>query len=248
MRYNLFIFAHQDDEAAIFSEIQRSIEIGIKPIIIFLTSGSRSGFSDQRRNSESLAVLSKLGAPQKQVYFIGADGLVPDGLLIEHYNYCFNRIEGIIKKLGKPNSIYLLSWEGGHQDHDAAHLIGLKIAEKFDIIDITRQFPFYSGLGLPSIFFRLFSPITANGPYKRTYIPWKNRFKYLSYCLQYPSQWKTWLGLFPFYLVHHLLGRGQILQNVSLERVKEKPHSGKLLYERRGEYGWEDFMKVFLIK
>jgi LmbE family N-acetylglucosaminyl deacetylase len=223
--------------------------MSIKPIIIFLTSGSRSGFSDQKRNSESLSVLSKLGVSPKQVYFIGEEGSVPDGLLIEHYKYCFNRIADIVNKLGKPNSIYLLSWEGGHQDHDAAHLIGLKIADKFGIIDSTKQFPFYSGLGLPSIFFHLFSPILANGPYERVYIPWKNRFNYLSYSLQYPSQWKTWLGLFPFCLIHHFLGRGQILQNVSLERIKEKPHSGKLLYERRGEYRWKDFMKIiFLIK
>jgi LmbE family N-acetylglucosaminyl deacetylase len=243
MPYNLFLLAHQDDEAVFFCEIENSVKSNIIPIIVYLTSGSRSGLPNQVRNLESTAVLASLKISAEQIYFLGSDGMVPDGRLIERCHSSFNSIVTLIESLGIPCGIYLMAWEGGHQDHDAAHLIGVKIAKKFNILNLTKQSPFYTGVGLPSILFRLFYPNVDNGNFSRIYIPWSERLKYIKLCLGYPSQWKTWVGILPFYIFHHLLGGGQILQNVSFERIKCRPHAGELLYERRGEYSWDIFSK-----
>ena len=51
------------------------------------------------------------------------------------------------------------------------------------------------------------------------------------------------IGLFPFYLFHQIFKGTQILQHVSVNRVHERPHSGRLLYERRSDISFYEFNK-----
>ena len=62
---------------------------------------------------------------------------------------------------GTPDEVYLPAWEGGHQDHDAGHLLGLSLAAPGLRL---RQFPLYQGAGLPGPFFRVMAPLPGNGP------------------------------------------------------------------------------------
>jgi hypothetical protein len=55
----------------------------------------------------------------------------------------------------------------------------------------------------------------------------------------YPSQAKTWLGLFPFVALAMLLRGRQSMQAVQVERVRQRPHTGKLYYEKRGFLAYE---------
>jgi hypothetical protein len=239
--YNVFIFAHQDDEAAIFWEIEKSIAEGILPIIFYLTSGTPDGATSSIRNLESLNVLAKFGIKPNQIFFLGSKFSIPDGLLIEHLKAAYDGVLEVINKLGLPRRLYFLAWEGGHQDHDAVHLIGVSIAKKINRVDCSYQFPLYSGKGLPNILFRLFSPLEENGKTLIKPIPLKRRIFYIKNIFCYPSQWKTWIGLLPFYIMHHLFGGGQVLQKVSEYRMGKKPHAGRMLYERRGGYNWQNF-------
>ena len=97
---------------------------------------------------------------------------------------------------------------------------------------------------MPWIFFKVMTPIPENGLVIESPIPWNLRLKYLGFCLYYLSQWKTWIGLFPFVVLNYLVHGTQRLQNVSSERAIQKPHSGKLLYEKRCVLEYKDFLKT----
>ena len=187
--------------------------------------------------------MERLGILSENIFFFGSELGIPDGKLSYYLEDGFQIIMKLFEKIGKPNRLYFHAWEGGHQDHDAVHLIGLAIGRRLNILDKCFQFPLYNGYNLPSILFKLFSPLQENGVVFFSRIPWKNRLEYLTYCLSYPSQKKTWIGLLPFFIFHYIFCGTQILQPVSDVRIRFQPHSGKLLYERRGFFSYIEFIR-----
>jgi hypothetical protein len=81
-----------------------------------------------------------------------------------------------------------------------------------------------------------------NGAVLLQSIPWSARWRHLKLCLNYRSQAKSWLGLYPFVLWHYLFNGWQSLQQASITRLMEPPHPGQLYYEFRGFSKWT---KVF---
>jgi hypothetical protein len=73
--------------------------------------------------------------------------------------------------------------------------------------------------------FRVLTPLPQNGPAHTWPIPWRARSSYLRHCLSYPSQRGTWIGLFPFVLLHYLLRGTQTLQPVDAARLDAAPAS-----------------------
>ena len=241
----LFLFAHQDDEFGVFYEIHRLVSRGDKVIVAYLTSGTSDGTPSRIRNAESISVLKKLGVAESNIVFLGTNTGIPDGDLCNHLEPAYCGIAGLIAKDEVPEKLYFHAWEGGHQDHDAVHLIGLVLGEHFGILEHCYQFPLYTGAGLPAAFFRLFFCLPENGATTSlTTIPWRQRIEFIKFCFHYPSQLKTWIGLFPFFLFHYLFLGTQVLQTVSVKRIQQPPHFGKLLYERRGFYSYKKFAEV----
>lgn len=237
----LFLFAHQDDELGVFFKIHQLIANGDSVTVVYLTSGNFEGERSIVRDSESISVLKQLGVPNENVVFLGGDIGIPDGRLSSNLHLAFHALVGLVEQFGKPAQLYFPAWEGGHQDHDAVHLVGMGLARKYDILDGAFQFPLYTGYKLPGIFFRLFFPLAPNGVVSQIGIPWNLRFKFIKLCFHFPSQKKAWLGLFPFFLWHYLFAGTQMLQTVSTQRVEHQPHSGRLLYERRRVYSFARF-------
>lgn len=238
----LFLFAHQDDEFGVFYEIHRLVNRGDKVIVAYLTSGTSDGKPSPTRNAESTAVLKKLGVSENNIYFLGSNAEIPDGHLCSHLETAYRSIAGLIAKTGAPEKLYFHAWEGGHQDHDAVHLLGVALGEHLGILVRCFQFPLYTGAGLPAVFFRLFVCLPENGVPNLTTIPCRQRIEFIKLCFQYPSQLKAWVGLFPFFLFHYIFFGTQILQGVSVKQIHRPPHSGKLLYERRGFYSYKRFI------
>ena len=129
--------------------------------------------------------------------------------------------------------MYLPAWEGGHHDHDALHAIGVTVALNLGHEHKTWQYALYNAFGCIGPFFRAFLPLEANGPIYSNKVSWSNRLKFLRYCLSYPSQAITWLGLFPFVLLHYAFWGTQYIQPISSSRIQQRPHTGPLYYERR---------------
>ena len=231
-----FIFAHQDDEFGCFFEIHQLANKGKKVLVFYLTSGSSDGKLNLQRNNESVSVLQKLGVKKNNIYFIGSNKKIPDGLLPEYLYSSYTSILNIIKIVGKPKEIYCHAYEGGHQDHDAAHFLSIKVAEKFNLVNRTFQFSLYTSSSNRIFFYRLFYPLRKNGSLIIKKIPCTLRLFFLGLCFYYKSQFKSWIGLFPFLVSHYIFNGTQILQPVSLKGLRRKPFKGKPLYQRRGYY------------
>lgn len=236
----LCLFAHQDDEFGIFQKIIDEREKGHRVCCAYLTNGDMGTGISRRRNFESLSVLRQLGVQEQDVFFIGDLLSIPDAKLIEHLESAANWIRKWFSSFSQVSSIYVPAWEGGHHDHDALHAITVMISKESDLLSCVRQFPLYNGYGCVGPLFRVCAPIPLNGTVEKINTPWINRFQFLRYCLSYPSQAKTWMGLFPFVVFHYLVSGKQLLQPVSVARIQHRPHNGKLYYERRGFSTWEE--------
>lgn len=231
---NLFLFAHQDDEYAIFPVLEKLAHDSEPVTVIYLTSGDLEGNPSPARNSESTAVLRRLGLRPGQIVFLGTQLKLPDSQLHRHIERAAFALAHWCDETTRPSRIYAPAWEGGHQDHDATHIIACWLAIKYSCLEHSRQFPIYHGRGLRGIFWHTFSPLPDNGPVETSAIAWRRKLRYLRLCLQYRSQWKTWLGLLPMYAIN-LVARGQqILQPLNPGRLAYPPHEGRCLYERRG--------------
>jgi LmbE family N-acetylglucosaminyl deacetylase len=239
----LFLFAHQDDEFGVFHKIVDEQRAGHRVCSAYLTDGVLEGESSLRRNRESLAVLAKLGVKEDDVFFPGHSLAIPDGGLTDHLESAIEWLENWFSCYPMVSTIYLPAWEGGHHDHDSLHAIGVMAAEKKGLMAIVRQFPLYNGYRCRGPFFRVLLPVAANSDPEVIKIPWSNRFLYLRLCLSYPSQTGSWVGLFPFVLCHYIFCGTQVLQTVSRERIRHRPHTGPLYYERRKFYTWDKMFK-----
>ncbi|MEN8134058.1 MAG: PIG-L family deacetylase [Thermodesulfobacteriota bacterium] len=237
----VFLFAHQDDEFGVYAEMDRLIATGVRIVAIYLTSGNLNGQPCQERDNESLAVLADMGVMRDDIYFLGKELHIPDGRLYEHLDRVYQATAHLLNSFTEPVILYFLAWEGGHQDHDAVHLIGLALGENFGVLNQSFQFPLYTGNKLPWIFFKLFSPISSNGAVISFKISWRSRLRFIKYILSYKSQVSTWIYLLPFVFLHYIFRGTQLFQSVDIHRVLRSPHSGKLLYERRGVASYHKF-------
>ena len=242
MSQHLFLFAHQDDEVPVFLEIETLCARGERVLAVYLTSGTLDGSHSPQRNAESRRVLERLGVASTDIAFLGSAHHLPDGRLAEHLDSAKALVLDWLQDKGPVDQLFCLAWEGGHQDHDAVYALAVQLHTQHGIGQQAFQFPYYHGKGLPGSWFKVVSPIPENGPAMRRHIPWASRLRYLGWCLSaYPSQVKTWIGLGPFFAWHYLFKGTQVLHPLMADRLKEKPHEGAMLYERRGFY---DFSRL----
>jgi LmbE family N-acetylglucosaminyl deacetylase len=235
----LFLFAHQDDEFGAFQQIADERQAGRRVCCAYLTTGVAAGGSPRRRNHESLSVLKQLGVGEPDVSFAGHALSIPDAGLPRNLARAADWIDEKLSQCSMLASVYVPAWEGGHHDHDALHAITVSVAQEKGMLLSVRQFPLYNGHRCRGPLFRVFAALPCNGTVERTRIRWGNRIRFLRYCLCYPSQAKTWAGLFPFVLLHYLTRGDQLLQPVCVERIGQRPHAGPLYYERRRFFTWE---------
>ena len=236
----VFLFAHQDDEFAVFFAIEQAIREGSKVVCLYLTDGRFGGQDGERRNAESGGVLQRLGVAVADIHFLGTANGYPDGDLCSRLDDALGSVAAVLDPITAIRALYVPAWEGGHRDHDAVHLIGTAYALGTELLDAGRQFPLYrSAPGL--LGFKLLSPLDANGPVQAATIPRSARLRYLRLCLCYPSQWKVWAALFPFLIVSYCTQSAQKSQPLAIARVDERPHPGPLLYERYGRASYETF-------
>jgi hypothetical protein len=235
----LFLLAHQDDEFGVFFEIEDTLANGGRVICVYLTDGAAR--VSRQRNEEALAVLKKLGVQNEDVHFLGKTLKVPDGHLVKHLERVYGALEVRLPDLGPIARFVVHAWEGGHQDHDAAHLIGMALARSLDCLEASRQFTTYRAvLGLSPLFV-VGWPLAANGLIETKRIPVATRLRYLRYCLHYKTQRMTFMGLLPLMIVDNVVSGTQKLQPLDASRVSERPHAGKLLYETRSSFTFDVF-------
>jgi LmbE family N-acetylglucosaminyl deacetylase len=235
----LFLFAHQDDEFGVYQRILDARRRGLRVACAYLTDGAAGGVTASRRNAESLAVLARLGVDQADIVFAGEQLGIGDGRLPLHLDAAARWIGTWLDGFPAIEALHVTAWEGGHHDHDALHALTVLLAGRRGLIERTWQYPLYQAAGLPGPLFRVLAPLPQNGAPRSWIIPWRDRRIFLRLCLSYPSQRVTWIGLFPFVLLHYLVRGVQNLQPVDPARLRERPHAGPLYYEKRKFFSWE---------
>lgn len=235
----LFLLAHPDDEFGVFPWIEHALDQGRAVHCAWMTDGGWGGQDILRRQRESESVLSRMGVQRALMYFLGGQHGVADGDL-------WNQLERAVQELRARYSALPISqvvfpaWEGGHPDHDASHLAGLSLARELGAEAL--QYTLYQGEGLPGPLFKVLSPLTVNGPRIPLAVSASQRLRYILACLQFRSQWKSFVGLLPFYALKLCFTRHPfVLQPARAFRTAERPHPGPLLYERRGGPDWDSF-------
>lgn len=230
----LFYFAHQDDECGVFQLIKDELRFGSQVYCFYCTSGTFSGELSTARNEESINVLTKIGVSRGNIYFFGSKNSIPDCGLVDHINFVYQSIDSNLKLASSDCKIYIPAWEGGHPDHDSLHAAVVTAANENNLLSKTYQYALYNGHKCFGPMFRVLSPLPENGVIFKTSISMINRMKFLGYCLRYPSQLKSWIGLFPFFFLHYIFCGQQMWQPVSVARIFELPHQGNLYFVSRG--------------
>jgi hypothetical protein len=188
------------------------------------------------RDAESLAVLADLGVDRSDVVM---GERVPDGDLPLHLDAALAKVEAATGG-DRPHRIYCLGYEGGHQDHDASHLVALAYAHRHGLAGRTWQLPFYTGTGAPWKLFRVMRPIPGMPVCSRRLRAGEARAA-ARLATRYPSQKRTWIGLFPEYVLRRGLQRREIVQPVT---VPPRPIHGRPLYESLFGYPAERFRQA----
>ena len=228
----LFLFAHQDDEVGIAPRIVREVAAGNIVHCAYLTNGEAKGVSAATRCAESSRVLGALGAGKIDIAFIGNEVGIPDGGLAENLGAVLEAVIGWIRSWkAPPCRLYFLAWEGGHHDHDAVHILGLVLAQRYAVGSVS-QFPLYNGYRTWGRFFKVMRPLPNWKSPSVAKLTLREGLRYALLPLGYPSQWRTWLGLFPGVFRQYVLRRKHEIFPIDHDAVYSAPHDGRLLYER----------------
>jgi LmbE family N-acetylglucosaminyl deacetylase len=224
----VFVFAHQDDELAFASRIRHALARGARVTCVCLTDGAANA-STVIRDAESRRVLALLGAGGLHV---AEDAhRIADGALPEHLDDALRFLESVAPHA---DEVVTLAWEGGHQDHDAAHLVAAVYARERGVRCL--EMPFYNRHRAIGSLFRVLHPL-GEGWTSRP-IAVREKLANVLLARHYPSQRKTWLGLAPLML---LARARELTRNVDLSRAATPPHPGVLLYEHRFRYPYARF-------
>lgn len=233
-RNALFIFAHQDDEYAAAPWIVEELANGNDVACAYLTDGG-SRVAPAVRDDESRAVLRSLGVADERIAFLCDErgARIGDGALAMRCVDALTTLERWIERTPfVPLRLYAPSYEGGHPDHDAAHLIAAVVARRRGIAADAWHFALYNAYRCPKPLFTMLRQLPSDAPFRRATATAASRWKLALLCMRYPSQRRTWFGLFPGALLERVVLHRESVVRFDLARLAERPHGGELLYER----------------
>lgn len=235
----LFVFAHQDDEIAAAARIAYLVRSGVTITCVYLTDGEGRKASSRVRDEESRRVLAHLGVDLARVHFAGSEERIPDGALVEHLDRALAILESRVADA--VDEVWCLAYEGGHQDHDASHLVAVAFASRRGLLARTFELPLYRRH--PLLTFQTLAPLRRGRAWTARRIGLREAMRMLALCRFYRSQRKTWLGLLPTAIVRMFAERCEWSRPVDVTRLHARPQEGPMLYETRFGVPWEDFRR-----
>jgi LmbE family N-acetylglucosaminyl deacetylase len=242
LRNVVFLFAHQDDEVPLSTRIAREVAGGSAVHCIYLTDGGARS-RPEVRDRESQRALERLGIAAERISFLGSRHGIRDGELVGRLPEALELVESETRAL-RIRRLYCLAFEGGHQDHDASHLLAAALAARRGLLRRTWQHAVYTGRGAPGRLFRVLHPLPRRTRTLTRRLPAPLAWRHAWLVRHYPSQWRTWLGLFPELFLQRALLRRERLQPLDLTTLGDRPHPGPLLYERLFDFPYERFREA----
>lgn len=207
---------------------------GAEIVCMYLTDGSARGVNPATRDAESRAALQRLGIAGDAVVMLAAGGgRIRDGTLAERSLEALTAVRAWIGASGFwPQRMYAPSYEGGHPDHDAAHLVAAVVASEYGIAADAWHFSLYNAYRRSRPFFATMRQLPSHAPSRGALMPFAARWRATWLCGCYASQRRTWLGLLPGAAYARLIAGRERAVRFDLDRLSRRPHEGELLYER----------------
>jgi LmbE family N-acetylglucosaminyl deacetylase len=240
----LFVLAHQDDELAFATRILHETRLGHIVHCAYLTNGAALGQDSARREKESRGALTSLGVEKENIHFIGSQESLADLKLVFNLRPA---LEALTKRLAgiRFDRLFCMAFEGGHPDHDASHLVALAFAKDQGLMGKTWERSFYNGEGTIGPILKLFSPLRETAEAQLRKVEWRDAVRVFLLLKRYPSQYKAWIILTPPFFIKTVIKRSELFQKSEIRDVlSERPHSGKLLYERFISLKFEQFAEA----
>jgi LmbE family N-acetylglucosaminyl deacetylase len=239
----LFLLAHQDDEIVVAPVITWLLTHGRPVRVVYLTNGGSNRSTQAARNSESTRALASLGLAECDVSFLGSALAIPDGELFRHFTRTYSALEEACDRAGELGDVFTLAWEGGHPDHDAAHVLAMRLGRERGDDQHVWQAPFYRAAGWGPPWFSMFAPLSRNGPVWQLPASRECALLRLQMIRFYPSQWRSFAGLGPVMAGHAIMATPVRLQRVAVRRALERPTAEPLLYEHRNGVSFAEFVE-----
>jgi len=227
----VYVLAHFDDEYAALPLLLRDRREGNSPWLLYVADYASPALAN-RRLGETRRLITSLGLDPQRVVHVGAGTGVLDGAVHEGLETAHTALAAMLATVGRVERFVVGAWEGGHHDHDACAALTVALARQVSPPIPIEQFSLYNARRAPSPLFRAGAPIPENGPRLKIVLTPGEWFRYAAAVRFFPSQAKTWLGLWPGMFASFLLGGGYHYQSLDPRRISERPHSGPLLYER----------------
>jgi LmbE family N-acetylglucosaminyl deacetylase len=246
MSATLFLLAHPDDDVFMRPLIARASQHG-GLIAAYLTRARTVGAGV--RAKESLRALNSLGIDERSVLFVGDAADVENGKSFLALDKLHAKLLAALGGGPSISAIVTHAWEGGHPDHDAAHLLGLRLSREWGIAENSLGVACYrsdaNGL-LP--FIVQYPPPGSPGFYRERISIAEAAGMALS-IRHYKSQWRTFMGLGPWIVLRALFDRSLWAQPLSQSTAPARPYAKALLSEVRFKVPFariEDAASAFL--
>lgn len=238
---DLFLLAHPDDDIFVRPLIRTAAGTSRRVVVMYLTQAEAGGRCPiHRRRDEALRALRSAGVASDDVHFVGIDRGFPDGRLFENLDECLAVVQERLPSTDRVGRVISHTWEGGHPDHDAAHLVARALAAMLGCLDASLAFPAYRSAESGLLPFTVCAPLDLNGPRCDHRLRLSEAVETLSALRHYRSQWLTFLGLGPA-LAWQLLARRAIpLQHLGMSCAPRRPTGGPLLSETRFRAAFSD--------
>jgi len=235
----LFLLAHNDDEFFFAPFLRDGVMVGKAVRVCYITHGSLHGADSEVRRAESREALGRLGVGPESILDLGRRLDVFDGTAAEQVDALWPALcrhyEGFTI-----DRIYAPAWEGGHADHDIAHLLAAHLRTRLEGRTELLEVALYNGYRMPKGLFRVmcYPPAEGEAPIRRP-LSLSEALGYSRLMGCYPSQWKSFAGLAPGILYRFLWQRQALCRRVGMRDYGRRPHAGRLLYESRFHTPWE---------
>jgi LmbE family N-acetylglucosaminyl deacetylase len=237
---DVFLLAHPDDDIFVRPIIRRSLAASRRPVVVYLTTGAAQNRCDPLvRRKEAISALVSAGVDEVNIHFAGIEGGFPDGMLFDYLEPCFGMILGNLPKRPTDARVISHAWEGGHPDHDAAHLLARGTATHLACLTESVAFPSYRAADAGPVPFAVCRPLAANGPRCDLRIRLTESLETLAALRHFRSQWLTFLGLGPGLFFQYCVLRSIPLQPLAASCAPRRPMTGPLLAEKRFHADWD---------
>lgn len=224
----LFVMAHHDDELVRIVRIRRLQRLGHEVHAVWLAR-------DHHRTSlgvgraESRCAMRLAGVPPGHFHFPPNDLISEPGTYLEQLPLLTEYLTSLLREL-RPAGVFVNAFEGGHIEHDAAHVAAVLAVARGGQSTGVYEFPFYNAGGSRWPYYQVMTLIERPGASYSDY-PSLSELALLARgaaCFQSQSA-HLWGALAGAHF--RLFSRGLPFRTVSDYDYDARPHPGRLNYE-----------------